>query len=173
MNMLKKIFSQWHTFVLWALASAIFWSWIFTFVTETSPDKKVTVYCKAPEIQDTALAAALEEEMPEGLRMIKVHSFEYVMFGVEAFYQGDIFIVPESEIATYAEILAPVDGEQGVKVYDAASGTGIATAYISYANEDYYLFLGKDSPHLEDGKALSVARRLLTMESCGGQSLPQ
>ena len=164
MKTLKKIVSQLHTFVLWALVSAMFWSWVFTFVTDTSPDRKVTVYIKAPEVRATELAAALEESMPEGLKMIQAHSFDYVMFGVDAFYQGDVFIVPASEIETYAELLAPVEAGQATKVYDAATGTGVAMGYIGYANEDCYLFLGTGSAHLEDGKALAVARALLTIE---------
>lgn len=164
MKMIKRILSQWHSFVLWLLVSALFWSWIFTFVTDTSPEKKVTVYCKVPEIQDIALAAALEERAPEGLRMIKVHSFDYVMFGLDAFYQGDIFIVPASEIETYADALALIEGKRDVKAYDAASGAGIAMDYIRYDQEDYYLYLGSGSKHLEDGKALEVARQLLNMK---------
>ena len=163
MKTLKRMVSQWHSFVIWLLVSAFFWSWIFTFVTDTSPEKKVTVYCKVPEIQDVALAAALEEQMPEGLRMIKVHSFEYVMFDVDAFYHGDIFLVPASEIETYAEVFLPMDGDESIKIYDAATGTGAATSCIRYADEDYYLFLGKDSPHLEDGKAQAVAQQLLVI----------
>lgn len=164
MKTLKRMVSQWHSFVIWLLVSAFFWSWIFTFVTDTSPEKKVTVYCKVPEIQDIALAAALEEQMPEGLRMIKVHSFDYVMFDLDAFYQGDVFIVPASEVESYADVLALLEGEQGVKAYDAASGKGIATDYIRYGQEDYYLYLGSGSKHLEDGKALAVAWQLLTMK---------
>ena len=164
MRILKNIFSQLHTFALWLVISSLFWGWIFTFVTDTTPEKKVTVYCDTPEVHDTELAAALEENMPEGLRMIKVHPFDYVMFSVDDFYQGDIFIVPASELETYAEVLAPVDGERGVKVHDAIAGTGIATAYIQYENEDYYLFFGVNSVHLEDGKALEVAQELLTMK---------
>ena len=164
--MLKNIFSQLHTFLLWLLVSVIFWSWIFTLVTDVPPAEKVTVYCHVPGIQDTALAAALEEHMPEGLRMIKVHSFDYVMFNVESIELGDVFIIPASEIGIYGENLVPVGEEPGVKVYDAAAGSGIAMAYIQYeaANEDFYLFLGARSVHLEDGKALDVVRELLAME---------
>lgn len=164
MKTLKKIFSQLHTFVLWALVSAMFWSWIFTFVTDTSPDRKVTVYIKAPEVRATELAAALEESMPEGLKMIKVHSFDYVMFGVDEFYRGDIFLLPVSEMNAYAELLAPADWVQDTKAYDAATGVGIATDYIRYTNEDYCLYLGVGSAHIRDGKAAAVARALLAME---------
>ncbi|MCH5339732.1 MAG: hypothetical protein J1E03_13190 [Acetatifactor sp.] len=164
MKILKNITSQLHTFVLWLLISAFFWGWIFTFVTDTSHERKVTVYCHVPEVQDVTLAVELERQMPEGLRMIKVHSFDYVMFDMESMELGDIFIIPASEIETYAEWLFPVGEEQGVKVYDAATGEGIATSYIRYAEEDFYLFLGTGSVHLEDGKALEVAMALLNLQ---------
>lgn len=163
MKALKNITSQLHTFVLWLLISAFFWGWIFTFVTDTSHERKVTVYCHVPMVQDVALAVELERQMPEGLQMIKVHSFDYVMFDMESMELGDIFIIPVSEIETYYEWLFPVGEEQGVKVYDAVTGEGIATSYIQYADEDFYLFLGAGSVHLEDGKALEVAMTLLNL----------
>ena len=164
MKMLKNVLSHLHTFVLWLLLSAFFWSWIFTFVTDAAPEQKVVVYCKVPELRSTELSVALEERMPEGLRMIQVHSFDYVMFDLDAFYGGDIFIVPVSEIETYADVLVSLEGEQGLKAYDALTGTGLAMDYIHYGQEDYYLYLGSRSVHLEDGKAMEVARQLLTME---------
>ena len=116
--------------------------------------------------QDTlpsGLPAALEEDMPEGLRMIKVHSFEYVMFGTDEFDRGDVFIVPASEEADFVKDLLPVEGDQPAKVYDAAAGKGVATDYIQYGDEDYYMYLGSGSVHLEDGAALAVARAILAM----------
>lgn len=163
MRRLKSFFSHLHTFVLWLVISAIFWAWIFTMVTDTTSDKKITIYCHVPEVQSTELAATLEEQMPEGLRMIKVHTFDYVMFDTEAITAGDIFIIPASEIEEFAGDLAPVGQENGVKVYDADAGTGIALSYIRYGDEDYYLFLGAGSVHLDDGKALEVARILLAI----------
>lgn len=163
MRFLKNIFSKLHSFVLWLLISAVFWGWIFTIVTDTTADKKVTVYCMVPALEDTALSVALEENMPEGLSAVRVHTFDYVMFNTEEFYKADIFILPASEIETYEELFAGVEGEWGVKVYDAAAGTGVAVEYIQYPKEDCYLFLGADSIHLEDGKALEVAKELLAM----------
>ena len=64
MRVLKNIFSQLHTFVLWLLASILFWGWIFTFVTDTVPAKKVTVYCRVPAVEDTAMAAAARDPRP-------------------------------------------------------------------------------------------------------------
>lgn len=164
MRILKNIFSMLHIFLLWMLLSAVFWGWIFTFVTDTSPDRKVSVYCHVPEINDKALAVSLEENMPDGLRMIKVHSFDYVMFDVESIGMGDIFIIPASEIEQYSDSLLYMGADSGVKVYDASSRTGVAEEYISYSDEDHYLFLGAGSVHLEDGKALAVAQQLLAMD---------
>ena len=164
MRILKNIFSHLHIFLLWAVLSAMLWGWIFTLVTNTTPDKKVTVYCHVPEIKSTELAAALEENMPDGLKMIKVHSFDYVMFDIESINNGDIYIIPASEMEQFAEDLAPVGNENGVKVYDSETGTGIAMEYIGYGEEDYYLFLGAGSVHLEDGKALIIAEELLKIK---------
>ena len=164
MKILKNIVSRFHIFLLWFVVSFMFWSWIFTIVTDTSPDKKVTVYCHVPNLQDTALAVALEEHMPAGLEMIKVHSFDYVMFDEESINKGDVFIIPASEVELFAENLLPVAEEQGAKAYDASTGAGVAMEYIQYADEDFYLFLGAGSVHLEDGKALEVATRLLAMK---------
>lgn len=164
MKILKNIVSQFHTFLLWLVVSFMFWSWVFTMVTDTSPDKKVTVYCHVPVVQDTALAVALEEHMPTGLEMIKVHSFDYVMFDEESINTGDVFIIPASEIELFAGSLVPAGEEQGIKVYEASTGAGIAMDYIQYADEDFYLFLGAGSVHLEDGKALEVATQLLAMK---------
>lgn len=162
MRFLKNVFSQLHTFVLWALASVLFWGWIFTFVTDTSPEKKVTVYCDVPEIRDIDLAVALEERKPEGIRMIKVHPFDYVMLNVDNMENGDIFIIPGSQREEYTDFLADPAG--GVLVWDADAGRGGAASYIGYTDEDYYLFLGANSPHREDGKAMEVARQIIGME---------
>lgn len=158
MRFFKNLWAHLPLFLLWGVISAMLWGWIFTFVTDTAPENKVTVYCRVPALEDTKLAARLEETMPEGLRMIKVHSFDYVMFGEVT--GGDVYIIPASEIGPFAGDLAAVDGVFGVKVYDAASGAGAALPYIRYGGEDYYLFLGAGSVHLEDGKALEVAKQL-------------
>lgn len=164
MRAVKNIFSQLHTFILWLLASAVLWGWIFTIVTETSPEKKVTVYCRVPAVADTDLAAALEEHMPDGLRMIKVHTFDYVMFSTDEFDRGDIFIVPASEDPAFVQDLLPLEGDQATQVYDAETGQGVAADYIQYGDEDYYLYLGSGSVHLADGAAAAVARELLALD---------
>ena len=206
MRFIKNVFSQLHSFVLWLMFSAVFWGWIFTIVTDAPAEEKVTVYCYVSEIRDKDLAVALEENRPEGIRMIKVHPFDYVMMNIERMEDGDIFILPESQIETYSELLADAaggaaagsdmkgsvagaadsgdmsssmdgngaesidtadgsaDSSDGFLIYDAAAGSGGAAQYIGYGDEDYYLFLGARSVHIEDGKALEVVRQLLDME---------
>ena len=81
MQVLKNIWSQLHRWVFWALLSTVFWGWIFTMVTDTVPEKKVTVYVLTEECRSTELALQLEEDRPEGIKMIKVHPFSYAAFG--------------------------------------------------------------------------------------------
>ena len=161
MRVFKNIWSQLHTFVLWGLASALFWAYVFTFVTDTAPEKKVMIYCDVPEIQDIQLAARLEENLPEGIRMIKVRSFQYVMIDTDNIQAGDIFLLPASKVEEYRQFFQ--EGDQGILVYDADTGIGIAGQYINFGQENYYLFFGAKSPHIEDGKAMEVAQNLLAV----------
>ncbi len=163
MRVLKNIASQLHSFVLWLLLSAIFWGWIFSRATDTTFDKKLMVFCDVPHIEDTALAIALEEELPEGIRMIQVHPFSYVMFDTVSIEHADILIVPASDAGEIGARLLPLEGEGGAPVYDPVTGQGALLGYITYTDEPYYLYLGASSAHLEDGAAAQVARRMLAM----------
>ena len=184
MRVLKNILSQLHIYLLWLLAAALLWGWIFTFVTDTKPARKVTVFVETAVCDDAALRLKLEENMAEGIRMIPVHPFSYAMFNESTLLNADIFIVPASKAAEYrdsflsAEGLPMAAGETldrgGIRIYDAAAGTGGAQTYITYAvpggqAEDYYLFFGVNSPHAAsltgrgDDAALAVAETLLHM----------
>ena len=88
MKFLKNVFSQLHSFLLWALVSFLVWSWVFAFATDAPAAQKVTVYCNVPALEDTALAAKLEENLPQGLKMIQVRSFDYVMFDTGTIDKG-------------------------------------------------------------------------------------
>ncbi len=163
MKFLRNVVSQLHTFILWLLASFLLWTWIFSFVGDTSPAKKLTLYCNVPAMEDTALAVKLEEDKPDNIRMIKVHPFSYVMFDMENIEKGDVFILPESEKTDLVKKLLPGLNGEPIKVYDADTKKGILTDYITYGNEDYYLYLGSKSVHLEDGLAVQLAQKLLNM----------
>lgn len=178
---LGSFFGRLPKYLLWLVVSTLLWLWIFSFLTDAPAAKKVTLYANVPAMEDPALSIALEESMPEGIQMIRAHSFDYFMFGDPKTAGGDIYILPESALEQYREILAPLDGSQwqnaclvgtayGVKVYDAESGSGAAMQYIRYTaegfpGEDYYLCFGKDSLHAgaQDTAAYAAAEAFLEL----------
>ena len=185
MKTLKKIGSQLLAYLTFLVLSTMLWGWLFSLKTDTAPAKKITVYIDCA-VADTALAAKLEEALPAGIRMVKVHPFSYAFFDTDAMLEADLFIVPQSKAEEYLESFAPAafsgadaitlsNGAVGMKIYDAASGAGGADAYITYLNEsgekeDFYLFFGARSLHYAgnenalDNAAAEIANRLLTME---------
>lgn len=172
MRILKNILSNLHRFVLWALLSVLFWSWIFTFLTDTAPAKKVTVFIDAVRLDELALNLRLEEDLPDGIKMVRVHNLDYQMMGGRE--TGDLYILPASKLArTLAEhpqTVAPIELPPGcegydqdgvccgVCVYDAETGVGCATDKVTYRSgdpvdgagssaENYYLCINAASIH--------------------------
>ena len=163
MKVLKNILSQLHSFILWALASIFLWAWIFGLATDTSFDKKVMIFCHVPAIQDVELTMDLEKDLPEGIKMVQVHPCDYVMFDTVSITRADILIIPAIDVAEMGDEIVPLEGEGGTPVYDPDTGQGVLLDYITYGDEEYYLFLGAASAHLEDGIAAQVARELLEL----------
>lgn len=186
MKFLKNVWSQLHRFVFWAIIISMLWCWIYTYVGDTSRDKKVLVYVDVFAMERRALNLRLEEEgLTEGIKMIQVRSFDYDMFG--SALEGDLYLMRESILkATLEEspekllpLAALPDGASGyewdgkiwgIRAFDASTQTGVAMDYIRYApdqyleTEDYYLCLDAQSPHLEDGAAWKVALDLLSLD---------
>ena len=128
MRVLKNIGSQVYLYLLWLLASVFLWGWIFTMITDTVPEKKVTIFVDAYALEDKALSIELEKELPEGIRMIRVHPFSYAMFQESTILNADIFIVKASEFIRDT-VLPAMD-----KLRSAADKAETMTA------EDYYPF---------------------------------
>ena len=177
---IRTIFSRLPPYVLWLLASVIGWGWIFGLISEPPPDRRLLLCVDATAMEDRALSLALEQERPEGIRAIKVHPFSYYLFGEQELQQADLYIVGEQRAAQLWENFLPLSqtsfsaagqelwrfkGEAyGLRVYDAASGEGVLTDYINFdGGEDWYLFFGAQSPHIDDGAAAGLAERLLAM----------
>ncbi len=161
---LRNVFSQLHSFAAWAIVAAIFTGWIFTNVTDTKAANKVEIFINAYETENMELRLELEENLPEGIRMIKVHRFTEALFGDRTFLNADIYIVRASDV----EELRDAFSGEGIKVYDAETGRGAADGYISYwvpgaESEDYYLFYGINSLHTgkQDTAAFYVAERFM------------
>lgn len=185
MKTVKTILSNLPLFIIWALASVMIWAWIFTITTDADPSRKLVVFVEADSADVKALDLELEKELPDGIKMIRVHTFDYAMFDDGSIQSADIYIVRTSDMEQYAADLAPLpdgfDGEKytidgkayGVKAYDAKTGRGIADGFIRYdtgsgAREDRWLCFGAKSLHLAsnenavDGSAADLARRLLS-----------
>ena len=184
MKIIRKFFSSLPKYLLWAVLSTLFWMWIFTLLTDTSAEKKVVIYADVPALADPDLAVKLEEDLPEGIKMIKVRSFSYMMFGEAELLAGDIYIVRGFDIPSYYESFQPLparyrqEGENfawqdtvyGLRIYDEASGKGAALSYITYTgdsrgDDDFYLCFGVNSVHCgeKDEAAFAIADALLTL----------
>lgn len=189
MKTVKQIFSRLHIYILCLVLSALFWSWIFSLITDTTAYKKVSVYVDNDTCQTLELTLELEKDLPQDIRMVKVHTLSYVAFDEGALDYADIFIFPGSGIESRAQGLEPItdhpivrgrevltlDGDViGIKVYDAATGTGCMKDFIQYAvpgqePEDYYMVFPSLSRHLgslngsRDDAAFFVAEKMLAM----------
>lgn len=160
MKVLKNIFSQLHIYVAWIILSSLLWGWIFMLATDTSAAKKITVFAEVDNMHETELALFLEKDMPEKLKMIKVHKFSYAMFDSYTLLNADIYIVGSKNAEKYIESFAMLDEKDGfeyyyhngvaygIKIFDRETKKGNATKYISYGDDDYYLFFGVNSVHL-------------------------
>lgn len=189
MKKLKLLWDLLPAMVLWLMLSVFLWGWIFTFLTDTKPENKLTLFADTAVTDATGLAVRLEETLKDGpIRMVKVHPFTYAMLSSEALRGADVYLVRASHVQEYREWFAPLpegfaaaqqaqpdalltaDGTTaGLRVYDAAQKTGPAGAYIAYQDasqpeEDFYLFFGNGSTHLDDGLALRLAEQLLLIE---------
>ena len=182
----QNILSRLHVYIVWFMLSALLWGWIFTLVTDAPRQKKVVVFAEAYGVEETALAAALESALPDGIRMVQAHLFSYAMFDDSELLDADIWIVRASDAAEWADSSAPLDTvpfdtggaplfvldgtAYGVLIHDADGGAG--SGLIQYdapgaEAEDYYLFFNRSSPHTggTDTAALPVAARLMEMET--------
>ncbi len=190
LHVLGNMLRQLHMYVIWVLLSAVLVSFLFNLATDTVPAKKVTIWVDTASVKEAELETVLNEDLPEGIKMTKVHTFEYSTFGMANVGADDIYIVRESDVPTFIEGFAPVlamleprdifeyyvkDGTAyGVKVYSAGSGKGCAQGYIDYSAaqgaegalyEDCYLFFGKDCLHPgKDGAAAHIAEKLLKLQ---------
>lgn len=187
MNKRRRVSSLISLLVLWGVLIAIFWCWVFTFLTDTAPENKITLYADVPSCDSRGLALELEKALPDGLRMVQVHPFSYAMFGGDALRKADLFIIRASDLKEHPDWFAPLpaglrdraglytaDGVPvGIPVHDPVSGRTAAGSYLTVCSEavpdePLYLCFGSASVHLpgetEAASSLSVAERLLSLE---------
>lgn len=183
MRVLRRIFSRFYLYVLWFFLAFLFCGLLFSRLGDTDAAHKITLYADVPAVRDAALAAELEKDKPEGIRMIKVHPFSYAMFDTDDLLGADLYILPASRVEEYADSLRSVEGVPfdaaggcfrggelcGLRVWDAARSEGVAADYIDYPDEDCWLFFNKDSQHVRtltgagDDAAIAVVQSLLSL----------
>ncbi len=161
LHVLSNIFHQMHMYGIWIILSAIIVSFIFNQLTDTVPQKKVQIYVDAPVIREAELEYELDKDLPEGIKLVKVHPVDYSMFGTADPAEIDILIVRRSWMEEHAEMFEM----QGELCRSGGTGNGAAASYIGYLEGDYYLVYGPDSPHAGGGGAAEyVAARFLELE---------
>ena len=161
---IKKIGQLIPLLGVWLLVAVIFGSFVFYQITDTDPAHKLTLYVDGEVRNEAQLAALLEKELPEPIRMVQVHPFSYAMFGSDALRAADLYIVPDSEKEQYADWFAP--GEEALTVCDPGGAVSVAGSWILYApGETYRLYIGAYSAHLSDGLARRGAEVLMALET--------
>ena len=153
--------------VMWVFFTLIFGSFVFYRITDTIPARKITLFMDGETKGEDQLAARLEEGLEDPIRMVQIHPFSYMMFGTEALKAADLFIIPDSHLEQYGEWLAP--GEESILMYDPDNGYSVAGEVFLYGAgetgaEVYRLYIGAESPHLEDGLARRAAELLEEMK---------
>ncbi len=167
MKKIRKILSQLPVLLLWAFTAIFLWTWIFTFLTDTDAEHKLTLYADVPDIRETGLSLRLEEEAFPGIRMVKVREFSDVLFDGNPLRKADLFILSGKRAETYADWFAPLPEEFagfrdlwetggiafGLPLYLPAGGNAAAAEWIDYVPENsppeaFYLFFGNQSVHL-------------------------
>ncbi|MBO6039845.1 MAG: hypothetical protein J6P58_01415 [Oscillospiraceae bacterium] len=179
MRVLKNIVSQLHVYIVWLILSVVLWGFVFNILTDAPAEKKLVLFAQTESIRDRELAVRLEEGKPEGIRLVQVHSFDYVMFDESGLLNADFFIVPVGSVEDYRDAFLPLETEKlptdtpalleldgrpcGICVWDGERGC--AAAYIGYGDGAYYLFLGANSLHAgqQDDAAYGVIAELLQL----------
>ena len=173
-----KLSSAFFLGMMWIMLALLVGGFVFNQITETSEDRKITIFADAELRNAPALAEELERGLQPPVRMVKIHPFSYAMFNGEALRRADLYIVPASRTEEYREWFAPLPEELrdredplqpgGIRVRDPESGLAVRGETILYdaslpEPEVYWLFFGKNSLHLteEDRNAVLAAQGLL------------
>lgn len=154
MRVIRRILHQMPLYIIWVLSVFLFWSFVFVNITDTSYEKKIVIFADCYRVDQTKMAARLEEEMPRGIKMIKVRPFSYAMFDSDAIERADLYLIMEQDLELYGDfytvpswmddlieearvteedILRNERGEAiGIRVYDKDTMQGISGDLITY-----------------------------------------
>lgn len=169
-------------FVLWAMAVVILGGFVFNLITDTDSGHKIVIYADCDVRNGAELADRLERQLSDPIRMVKVHPFDYEMFGTGGIQTADMYIIPASRAEELSGSLVPLPEEMreeedllmisdepyGIPVYRPDIPDGAASTYFTYdSSEAYYLVFSAASLHLSgneeatDNRAAEAAALLL------------
>ena len=175
----RNIFRQLLLYILCVILAAIFVTFIFNRITDTVPEKKVSIFADVPSVKSAELEVLFSDDLPDGIKMVKARTFDYDFFGFSGGNEGDIFIVEEGSIDRCIEHFAPLSDflpprsiyqyyvHDGVLygILIKGGGNAVAAEYFEYTEgRNYYLFFGNQSPHPGvGGEAAQIAERLMML----------
>ena len=164
MSNLRRILQQIPLLIIWLMASALLWGFVFTRITDTDAAHKIVICIDAETPGAAELATKLDDLNRGDIRMVQVRPFTYAMLDGSALTSADLFIVSESNMQTYREWFAPCpEGfaadfpaweengiRYGIPVHADFKSFQPLRPYINFeSSELYYLCFGKESLHLD------------------------
>lgn len=177
----KTLFRLIRRFLACLLVSAVFWSWIFNFLTDAAPENRILLYADMPSFRWKELAAVLEEDAPENIRWVKVHPFSYAMMNSSEVETADLYVMTAPQAEQHPDWLTQAPdslaaGRETLQWDNVIYGIRLdpaADEYFRYKEQEagpWYLFFGARSTHLpgapeaKDDAAWQMAVRLLEMD---------
>ena len=149
----------------WLMLSVLIVGSVFVRVTDTDAAHKLTLSTTAGTENAVFLAAELEEDLPAGIKMVKVRPFTYYMFGGDELRGSDVFLIRESEITDYIDWFMPLPEEfirdDAYTLDGVPMGLPCAPGHLDLGEENWYLFIGKNGVHPEDGGAAYLVHKLI------------
>ena len=163
--------------VLCFVCCAVLWGFVFSHLTDAPAREKITLFIHSVRVESEALSAALEEQLPPGIRMVQARAFTYALMDSAGLENADLYVVSAGDAETYRDWFAPLPEEwkdrEGCLVLDGvpmgAAVGGAGRPYMEYLSPEgnggeFYLFFGKNSlhgPEPGDGAALITAKAFL------------
>ena len=181
LHVLGNMLRQLHMYLIWIILSAIIISFAFNQKFETVPAKEIVIYADVASLDQPALETLLDEELPEGIEVVKVRQTGYDLFGMPDPAGIDIYLLPASEIEGHLEFLAPLSelyASDNTSPDSVWSKDGAAYGLLLFAaggqdalpgsdliefkpGEDYYFCFGANGLHRgAGGQAAQTADRL-------------
>lgn len=171
--------------IIWLMASALLWGFVFNVLTTARPEHKLVLFIDARVPDPLSMAVELEKDKPEHIRMVEVHPFSYDFMDSDI-GRSDLYIVREDELGKFAGGLVPVPEALRGGVYDLVMHggepygirvhePGEASPWITYEDAGYVLVFGAESRHLTtnekgvDDEAIPFAERVIGLLNQSGK----